>query len=81
MDGMFFAGGAVLLEFETVGIVSLILEAVVIAVFAFRTLERNFEPCGFNCHGEKTPYKKITPLLVRKESISKKRGLVKRFSQ
>ena len=65
MDGMFFAGGAVLLDFETVRVVSLILEAVIIAVFAFRTLEGNFESRGFNGHCEKTPYKKITPLLVR----------------
>ena len=66
MDGMFFASGAILLEFETIGIVSLILEAVIVAVFAFRTLECDFEPRGFNSHCEKTPYKKITPLLVRK---------------
>ena len=62
MDGMFFASGAILLELEAIGIVSLILEAVVIAVFAFRALEGDFETRGFNSHGEKTPYKKITPL-------------------
>ena len=72
MNGMFFAGWAVLLEFEAVGIVSLVLEAVVIAVFAFRTLERNFESRGFNGHCEKTPYKKITPLFGAYKKYSKK---------
>ena len=62
MDGMFFAGRTVLLEFETIGIVSLVLEAVVVAILALGALKRDLESRGFNSHGEKTPYKKITPL-------------------
>ena len=62
MDGVLSASRAILFDFETIGIIPLVLKAVVIAVFAFRALERNFEPRGFYSHCEKTPYKKITPL-------------------
>ena len=61
MDGVLFAGRAILLEFKTIGIVALILEAVVIPVFALGALKGDLQSRGFDCHG-KTPYKKITPV-------------------
>ena len=57
-----FADGAVLLDFKTIGIVALILEAVVISVLALGAFERDLHSRRFRCHLSKTPYKKITPL-------------------
>ena len=62
MNGMFLADGAILLELETIGIVALVLEAIIISVFALRALERDLHPRRFDSHCVKTPYKKITPL-------------------
>lgn len=62
MNGVLFADRAILFQFQTVGIVALILETVVIAVLALGTLERNFSSRRFGSHFKKTPYKKITPL-------------------
>ena len=70
MYRVLLAGGAVLLQLKTIGIVALILEAVVIAVFALRALERYFHSRGFGSHRKKTPYKKITPLSVREYSLA-----------
>ena len=55
------ASGAVLLQLKTIGIVALILEAVVIAVFALRALERYFHSRGFGCHRENSIQKNYTP--------------------
>ena len=74
------ASGAVLLQLKTIGIVALILEAVVIAVFALRTLESDLHSRGFRSHGLKTPYKKITPLSVRGYSLAQSPRGVNFFS-
>lgn len=66
MLGVFLAERAVFVQSQSVGIVLLILNTVVISVFAFRAFKRDFGSCRFGCHIE-TPYKKITPYLkVRK---------------
>ena len=61
MHRVFFADGAVLFEFETVGVVALVFEAIVVAVFALGAFKRDLHSRGFDSHCEKTPYKKITP--------------------
>ncbi len=63
MHGVLFADGTVLFQFETIGIVPFVFKAVVIAIFTFRALERNFQSRGFRSHLSKTPYKKIAPLI------------------
>ena len=66
MLGVFLAERAVFVQSQSVGIVLLILNTVVISVFAFRAFKRDFGSCRFGRHIE-TPYKKITPSLkVRK---------------
>ena len=62
MHRVLSARGAVFFQLETVGIVAFIFEAVVVAVLAFRTLERDLHSRRFGSHSSKTPYKKITPL-------------------
>lgn len=59
--GVFLADRAILVKFKTIGIVALVLKAVVVSVFAFRTLKRNLHSRRFRSHAV-TPYKKITPL-------------------
>ena len=64
MHGMLFADRAIFVEFETVGVVALILETIVISVLALGALERDLHSRRFGSHWLKTPYKKITPLTV-----------------
>ena len=52
MDGVLLADGAILLELQTIGIVALILEAVVVPVFAFRAFERDLHSRGFGSHAK-----------------------------
>lgn len=66
MNGVLFAHGAILFQFETVGVVPLILKAVVISVLALGAFERNLHSRGFGSHCVKTPYKKIAPRLGAK---------------
>ena len=61
MDRVLLADRAIFFEFETVGIVTLVFEAIVIAVFALGALKRDLHSRGFDSHCVKTPYKKITP--------------------
>ena len=62
MNGVLLAGGTVLFELQTVGIVALILEAVVISVFALRAFECNLHSCRFNSHRyENSIQKNYTP--------------------
>lgn len=70
---------AVFLQLETVRIVALVFEAVIITVLALRALERDLHSRGFGSHGSKTPYKKITPLSVRKDSLTQSPHTVNRF--
>ena len=69
----------VLFQLKTIGIVALIFEAVIITVLALRALERNLHSRRFGSHGSKTPYKKITPLSVRKHSLAQTSRGVNRF--
>ena len=50
-------------NYDSVGIVLLVLNAVIVSMLAFGTFKSNFGSCRFDCHN-KTPYKKITPLAV-----------------
>ena len=61
VDRVLFARGAVFFQLDAVGIVALILEAVVIAVFALRALERYLHSRGFGCHRENSIQKNYTP--------------------
>ena len=79
MHRVLFARGAILFQLKTIGIVALIFEAVIITVLALRALERNLHSRRFGSHGSKTPYKKITPLSVRKHSLAQTSRGVNRF--
>ena len=61
MFGVLSAERTILAENQSVGIVLLVLNAVVVSVLTFGALERDFVSRRFNCHN-KTPCKKITPL-------------------
>ena len=60
MIRVLFALGAILGKYESIRIVLLVLDAVIVSMLAFGTFKRNFGSCRFGCHS-KTPYKKITP--------------------
>ena len=55
---------AVFAHNESVRIVLLVLNTVIISMLAFGTFKRDFGSCRFGCHS-KTPYKKITPFVRR----------------
>ena len=62
MLGMLFAERAVLGHRKPVGVVTLVLVAVVVAVLALRTFKSYLGSyVCFLSHFGKTPYKKITP--------------------
>ena len=61
MHRVLFASGAIFFQLKTVGIVALVLEAVVIAVFALGALERYFHSRGFGSHRENSIQKNYTP--------------------
>ena len=61
MLGMLFAERTVFGYGKPVGVVTLVLEAVVIPVLALGTLERNFHSGGFRCHSLKLHTKKLHP--------------------
>ena len=50
MCRVFFANGAVFFELQTIGIVALVLETVVVAVMTLGALERDFHSRGFGSH-------------------------------
>ena len=76
---MLFADGAVFFEFETVGIVALVFEAIVVAVFAHGAFERDLHSRGFNSHlCENSIQKNYTPS-VRNIRITQRKRLVNRF--
>ena len=58
---MLFAERAVLIQSQSVGIVLLVLDTVVISVFAFRAFKRDFGSCRFGCHIENSMQKNYTP--------------------
>jgi hypothetical protein len=61
MLGVLFAYGAIFFEFETVGIVALIFETVVVSVLALGALERNLHSRRFGSHWLKLHTKKLHP--------------------
>ena len=65
--GVLSAERAIFAQNESVRIVFLVLNRVVISLLAFRTFKRDFRSSGFSftCHNQKTPYKKLHPSWVR----------------
>ena len=58
---MLSATRAVLGKNQSIGIVLLVLNTVIVSALAFGAFKRNLVSSGLNCHN-KTPCKKITPL-------------------
>ena len=56
-----FALGAILGKYESIRIVLLVLDAVVVSALAFGAFQRNFGSCRFGCHNQNS-IQKITPL-------------------
>jgi len=56
-----FAERAVLGKNESIGIVLLILNAVIVSSFALGALKRNFGSCRFGCHNQNSIQKNYTP--------------------
>ena len=56
-----FAERAVFAERQSVGIVLLVLNTVVVSMLAFGAFKRNFGSCRFGCHNQNS-IQKITPL-------------------
>ena len=56
-----FAERTILAERQSVRIVLLVLNAVIISVFALSAFKRNFGSCRFGCHNQNS-IQKITPL-------------------
>ena len=62
MHGVLFADRAIFAEFETIGIVTFILVAIVISVFALGAFKRNLLSRRFGSHWLKLHTKKLHPL-------------------
>lgn len=63
MRGMFFAELAILIHFESFGIVLFVFESIVISLFAFRTRQSYLSSIAFCSHNAPSEYEKInTPL-------------------
>ena len=74
-----FAERAVFGKSQSVGIVLLVLNTVVISMLAFGAFKRNFVSSRFGCHS-KNSIQKITPLFrVRKISLTHFQGVVNLF--
>ena len=70
---------AVLGKYESIRIVLLILDAVVVSALAFGAFKRNFGSCRFGCHNQNS-IQKITPLIrVRAISLTHFQGVVNLF--
>ena len=65
---VFSALRAILGKYESVRIVLLILDAVVVSALAFGAFKRNFGSCRFGCHNQNS-IQKITPLDRRVELV------------
>ena len=61
MIRVLFALGAILGKYESIRIVLLVLNAVVISALALGAFKRNFGSCRFGCHNQNS-IQKITPL-------------------
>jgi hypothetical protein len=60
--GVLFAERTVFAHNESVGIVLLVLNAVIVSMLAFGAFKRNFGSCRFGCHNQNS-IQKITPLV------------------
>ena len=70
MIGVLLAERAVFGKNQSIRIVLLVLNTVVVSMLAFRTFKRDFRSSGFNCHN-KNSIQKITPLIrVRVVSLT-----------
>ena len=65
-----FAERAILAQNESIGIVFLVFQTIVVSVLALRAFKRNFGSCRFGCHNQNS-IQKITPLnRVREISLT-----------
>ena len=64
--GVLFAERTILGKNESIRIILLVLNTVVVSMLAFRAFKRNFRSSGFNCHN-KNSIQKITPLIWARE--------------
>ena len=65
MVGVLFAERTILAEYESVGIVSLVLDRIVVSMLAFGAFKCYFGSRRFNCHIENSIQKNYTLLQVR----------------
>ena len=68
MIRVLFALGAILGKYESIRIVLLVLNAIVISALALGAFKRNFGSCRFGCHNQNS-IQKITPLDRRVELV------------
>ena len=69
----------VLFQDQSVGIVLLVLDAVIVSMLAFRAFECNFGSCRFCCHIENSIQKNYTPLRCVNKVYHTCGGLVNPF--
>ena len=68
MFGVFLAERTVFAHNESVRVVLLVLDAVIVSMLAFGAFKRNFGSCRFGCHNQNS-IQKITPLDRRVELV------------
>ena len=61
MFRVLLAEGTILGKNESIGIVLLILNRVIVSVLALSTFKRNFGSCRFGCHNQNSIQKNYTP--------------------
>ena len=61
MFRVLLAERAVFVKSQSVGIVLLILNTVIISMLAFGAFKRNFGSCRFGCHNQNSIQKNYTP--------------------
>ena len=79
MFGVLLAERAILFENQSVGIVLLVLDAVIVSMLAFRAFECNFGPCRLCCHIANSIQKNYTPLRCVNKVYHTCGGLVNPF--
>ena len=62
---MFLAERAVFADNDSVRVVLLVFDTVIVSVFAFGTFERNFGSCRFGCHNQNSIQKNYTLVQAR----------------
>ena len=63
-----FAERTILVHNQSIRVILLVLNAVIVSVLTFRTFKRNFGSCRFGCHNQNS-IQKITPLDRRVELV------------